>query len=146
MLRMTSSGTEASMSAIRLARAATGRETLLKFAGAYHGHVDGLLAEAGSGLATQGIPASPGVPESATRRDGDRAVERRGGACAPRFARARVRRASLAEPYPANMGLVPPEPRLPRAAARAGDRARRAARLRRGHHRLPRLRRAARRS
>src|ERR1700754_841513 len=65
MLRMTSSGTEASMSAIRLARAATGRETLVKFAGAYHGHVDGLLAEAGSGLATQGIPASPGVLESA---------------------------------------------------------------------------------
>ena len=60
MLRMTSSGTEASMSAIRLARAATGRETLVKFAGAYHGHVDGLLAEAGSGLATQGIPSSPG--------------------------------------------------------------------------------------
>ena len=50
------------MSAIRLARAATGRERLIKFAGAYHGHVDGLLAEAGSGLATQAIPASPGVP------------------------------------------------------------------------------------
>src|SRR5579875_2364180 len=65
MLRMTSSGTEATMSAIRLARAATGREKILKFAGAYHGHVDGLLAQAGSGLATQGIPASPGVPESA---------------------------------------------------------------------------------
>ena len=61
MVRMTSSGTEASMSAIRLARAATGRDTIVKFAGAYHGHVDGLLAEAGSGLATQGIPASPGV-------------------------------------------------------------------------------------
>ena len=66
MLRMTSSGTEASMSAIRLARAATGRERLVKFAGAYHGHVDGLLAEAGSGLATQGIPSSPGVPAAAT--------------------------------------------------------------------------------
>ena len=65
---MTSSGTEASMSAIRLARAATGRRQLIKFAGAYHGHVDGLLAEAGSGLATQGIPASPGVPEAATPR------------------------------------------------------------------------------
>src|SRR3954453_19527460 len=62
MLRMTSSGTEATMSAIRLARAATGRTPLLKFAGAYHGHVDGLLVQAGSGLATQGIPASPGVP------------------------------------------------------------------------------------
>ena len=65
MLRMVSSGTEASMSAIRLARAATGREPVVKFAGAYHGHVDGLLADAGSGLATQGIPASPGVPEAA---------------------------------------------------------------------------------
>src|SRR4051812_42780269 len=65
MLRMTSSGTEATMSAIRLARAVTGREQIVKFAGAYHGHVDGLLADAGSGLATQGIPASPGVPEGA---------------------------------------------------------------------------------
>src|SRR5258707_3283826 len=65
MLRMTSSGTEASMSAIRLARAATGRDKLLKFSGAYHGHVDGLLADAGSGLATQGIPASPGVTAAA---------------------------------------------------------------------------------
>ena len=64
MVRMTSSGTEASMSAIRLARAATGRDAIVKFAGAYHGHVDGLLAEAGSGLATQGIPASPGVTPS----------------------------------------------------------------------------------
>ena len=61
MVRMVNSGTEASMSAVRLARAATGRDTIVKFAGAYHGHVDGLLAEAGSGLATQGIPASPGV-------------------------------------------------------------------------------------
>ena len=60
MVRMVNSGTEAAMSAIRLARAATGRERLIKFAGAYHGHVDGLLAEAGSGLATQAIPASPG--------------------------------------------------------------------------------------
>src|SRR5690606_29087990 len=63
MVRMTSSGTEATMSALRLARAVTGRDKVLKFAGAYHGHVDGLLADAGSGLATQGIPASPGVPE-----------------------------------------------------------------------------------
>jgi len=62
MLRMTSSGTEATMSALRLARAVTGRDAVLKFAGTYHGHVDGLLAQAGSGLASQGIPASPGVP------------------------------------------------------------------------------------
>src|SRR4051794_6368709 len=65
MLRMTSSGTEATMSALQLARAATGRDKVLKFAGAYHGHVDGLLAEAGSGLATAGLPSSPGVPAAA---------------------------------------------------------------------------------
>ncbi|UGS39302.1 glutamate-1-semialdehyde 2,1-aminomutase [Capillimicrobium parvum] len=106
MLRMTSSGTEASMSAIRLARAATGREKLLKFAGAYHGHVDGLLAEAGSGLATQGLPASPGVPAAAAAstivvpwNDPD-AVR---AACAEHELAA-----ILAEPMPANMGLVPP--------------------------------------
>jgi glutamate-1-semialdehyde 2,1-aminomutase len=108
MLRMTSSGTEASMSAVRLARAATGREKVLKFAGAYHGHVDGLLAEAGSGLATQGIPASPGVPAGAAAativvpwNDAD-AVE----AAAQEHELAAI----LAEPYPANMGLVSPDP------------------------------------
>src|SRR3954447_817659 len=105
MLRMTSSGTEATMSALRLARAVTGREKVLKFAGAYHGHVDGLLAEGGSGLATQGIPASPGVPESATQatvvvpwNDPD-AV--RAATDAHEFA------AIIAEPFPANMGVVP---------------------------------------
>ncbi len=66
MLRMTSSGTEASMTALRLARAATGASKVLKFAGAYHGHVDGLLAQAGSGLATQALPSSPGVPAAVT--------------------------------------------------------------------------------
>ena len=65
MVRMTSSGTEATMTALRLARAATGHERIVKFAGAYHGHVDGLLAQAGSGLATQSLPSSPGVPASA---------------------------------------------------------------------------------
>jgi glutamate-1-semialdehyde 2,1-aminomutase len=106
MLRMTSSGTEATMSAIRLARAATGRTALLKFAGAYHGHVDGLLAQAGSGLATQGIPASPGVPEEVAAstivvpwNDPDALV-----AASERHDFAAI----LAEPFPANMGLVPP--------------------------------------
>jgi glutamate-1-semialdehyde 2,1-aminomutase len=61
-VRMVSSGTEASMSAIRLARAVTGRSRVLKFEGCYHGHVDGLLVGAGSGVATLGIPGSPGVP------------------------------------------------------------------------------------
>jgi glutamate-1-semialdehyde 2,1-aminomutase len=106
MLRMTSSGTEATMSAIRLARAATGRDTILKFAGAYHGHVDGLLAEAGSGLATQALPASPGVPAAATANT----------VIVPWNDAAAVRRATeehelaaiLCEPYAANMGLVPP--------------------------------------
>ena len=65
---MTSSGTEATMSAIRLARAATGREKLLKFAGAYHGHVDGLLAEAGSGPGDAGAPGQPGRPRGGDRR------------------------------------------------------------------------------
>lgn len=107
MLRMTTSGTEASMSAIRLARAATGRTHLLKFAGAYHGHVDGLLADAGSGLATQGIPASPGVLPSAAEQtivvpwNDPEAV--REAAAKYEFA------AILVEPYPGNMGVVPPQ-------------------------------------
>ncbi|HEY4996642.1 MAG TPA: glutamate-1-semialdehyde 2,1-aminomutase [Solirubrobacteraceae bacterium] len=105
MLRMTSSGTEASMTAIRLARAATGREQVLKFAGAYHGHLDGLLAEAGSGLATQALPASPGVPASAAAQTtvipwNDEAALR-AATTGDELA------AIIAEPLPANMGLVP---------------------------------------
>src|SRR5207244_8866784 len=61
MVRFVSSGTEATMSALRLARAATGRTKILKFAGCYHGHVDSLLVSAGSGVATLGLPDSPGV-------------------------------------------------------------------------------------
>jgi len=66
MVRFVSSGTEATMSAIRLARAFTGRNKIIKFAGCYHGHSDGLLAQAGSGIATLGIPSSPGVPAALT--------------------------------------------------------------------------------
>ena len=110
MLRMTSSGTEAAMSAVRLARAVTGREVVVKFAGAYHGHSDGLLAEAGSGLATLAIPASPGVPAAHTAATvvvpwNDRDA----------VARALVDHpvaALVAEPLPANMGVVPAEPGL----------------------------------
>lgn len=105
MLRMTSSGTEATMTALRLARAATGRERILKFAGAYHGHVDGLLAEAGSGLATQGLPSSPGVSVSSAAattivpwNDLDALL----AATSVDIA------AIVVEPLPANMGLVPP--------------------------------------
>jgi glutamate-1-semialdehyde 2,1-aminomutase len=108
MLRMTSSGTEATMSAIRLARAATGREKLLKFAGAYHGHIDGLLAQGGSGLATQGIPASPGVPKAAAAAT---VVVPWNDAEAVRQATEHHELAAIiAEPVLANTGVVEPEP------------------------------------
>jgi glutamate-1-semialdehyde 2,1-aminomutase len=108
LVRLTSSGTEASMSAVRLARAATGRDAVLKFAGAYHGHVDGLLADAGSGLATQGIPASPGVTAA---QAADTVVVPWNDRDAVTAALAeRPVAAILCEPVPANMGLVPPEP------------------------------------
>jgi glutamate-1-semialdehyde 2,1-aminomutase len=106
MLRMTSSGTEAAMTAVRLARAATGRQQILKFAGAYHGHVDGLLAQAGSGVATQALPSSPGIPPGVAAgtvvvpwNDPEALV-----AATERHELAAI----LAEPLPANMGLVPP--------------------------------------
>jgi len=109
-VRMVSSGTEATMSALRLARAATGRKRVLKFEGCYHGHVDALLVGAGSGVATLGIPGSPGVPEEFTRltlqapfNDLEAAGEafRRFGdeiACI------------VVEPVAGNMGFVPPLP------------------------------------
>jgi glutamate-1-semialdehyde 2,1-aminomutase len=107
MVRMTSSGTEASMSAVRLARAATGRDRVIKFAGAYHGHVDGLLAEGGSGLATQGIPASPGV--TAAQAADTIVVAWNDRAGVERALAEQEPAAVLCEPYPANMGLVLPD-------------------------------------
>jgi glutamate-1-semialdehyde 2,1-aminomutase len=108
MVRLTSSGTEAVMTALRLARSATGRDKVLKFAGAYHGHVDGLLADAGSGLATQGIPASPGVTAAQAADTivcpwNDReALESALGHAGDDLA------AVIVEGVPANMGVVPP--------------------------------------
>jgi len=109
-VRLVSSGTEAAMSALRLARAFTKRDRILKTAGGYHGHADALLASAGSGLATLGIPASPGVPSGAAAdtivvpyNDLDaaaKAVMRHGEGLA----------AIIVEPVAANMGVVPPEP------------------------------------
>ncbi len=109
-VRLVSSGTEAAMSALRLARAFTSRDRVLKTAGGYHGHADALLASAGSGLATLSIPASPGVPSGAAAdtvvvpyNDVDAAAEafvRHGEGLA----------AIIVEPVAANMGVVPPEP------------------------------------
>jgi glutamate-1-semialdehyde 2,1-aminomutase len=109
-MRFTSSGTEAVMSAIRLARGATRRTRIVKFAGGYHGHSDALLAEAGSGIATLGLPGSAGVPEAATR---DTLVlpYNDPGAVQAAFARFPDEIAAvLVEPVAANMGLVLPQP------------------------------------
>jgi len=110
MVRMVNSGTEATMSAIRLARGVTGRDLLVKFDGCYHGHADTLLVAAGSGVATLGIPGSPGVPEAFVKKtlslpynDVERVadvISKQGADIA----------AVIIEPVAGNMGLVPPEP------------------------------------
>jgi len=109
-VRMVSSGTEAAMSALRLARAVTGRARILKFDGCYHGHADALLVAAGSGVATLGIPGSPGVPAAlsaltvqAPYNDLDAvtsAFKRWGGEIA----------GVIVEPVAGNMGFIPPQP------------------------------------
>jgi glutamate-1-semialdehyde 2,1-aminomutase len=104
MLRMTSSGTEAAMGAVRLARAVTGREVVVKFAGHYHGHSDGLLAEAGSGLATLAIPGSPGV--TAAQTAGTVVVPWNDRGAVTRALEDHPVAALVLEPVPANMGVV----------------------------------------
>src|SRR3984957_16430272 len=110
MVRFVTSGTEAAMSAVRLARAATRRDRIIKFAGAYHGHADALLAEAGSGVATLGIPGSPGVPAAAVADttvlayNDLEAVSRLFAADGEQIA------AVIVEPVAGNMGCVPPVP------------------------------------
>lgn len=109
-IRFVSSGTEATMSAVRLARAFTGRELIVKFDGCYHGHADGFLSQAGSGLATLGIASSPGVPRSfaeltlSAPYNDARSVEKWFAEHHDRIA------AVIVEPMAANMGVVPPAP------------------------------------
>ena len=110
MIRMVSTGTEATMTAVRLARGATGKNLVVKFAGCYHGHSDGLLAAAGSGVATLGLPGSAGVTdaqasETVVLEYNDRA------ALETVFAEHGERIAAvITEATPANMGVVPPQP------------------------------------
>ncbi len=110
MVRMVSSGTEASMSAIRLARGFTGRDLIVKFAGCYHGHVDSLLVAAGSSATTHGVPNSPGVPRGCTA---DTLVLRYND-CAALAEEFQVHGDQIAgvilEPVVGNMGLVTPQP------------------------------------
>ncbi len=110
MVRLVNSGTEAAMSAIRLARASTGRDLVVKFAGCYHGHSDAVLAAAGSGVATHAVPGSPGVPAGTVADtvvlpfNDERAVTEF-------FAQSGKRVAALiVEPVPGNMGVVLPRP------------------------------------
>ncbi|MFE0558156.1 glutamate-1-semialdehyde 2,1-aminomutase [Paenibacillus lautus] len=110
VVRMVNSGTEATMSAIRLARGYTGRSKIIKFEGSYHGHADSLLIKAGSGIATLGLPDSPGVPESVASNtiavpyndleSVELAFKRFGEEIA----------AVIVEPVAGNMGVVPPQP------------------------------------
>ena len=110
MVRMMSSGTEAAMTAIRLARGWTGREKIVKFTGCYHGHADSLLVKAGSGVATLGIPGSPGIPRCLAEltiplpfNDAD-AVRNTFGRSGEEIA------CIIVEPVAGNMGVVPPRP------------------------------------
>lgn len=109
-VRMVNSGTEATMSAVRLARAFTGREKIVKFDGCYHGHADSLLVQAGSGVATLGIPGSPGVPEVLARLTLSLPFND-GAAIEAAFARYGADIAAvIVEPVPGNMGVVLPQP------------------------------------
>ncbi|HYJ85059.1 MAG TPA: glutamate-1-semialdehyde 2,1-aminomutase [Pyrinomonadaceae bacterium] len=108
MVRMVNSGTEATMSAIRLARGATGRDKLVKFEGCYHGHADSLLVKAGSGVATLGLPDSPGVPASLAQHTINSSFND-AAALVEIFSRHQDIAAVIIEPVAGNMGVVAPQ-------------------------------------
>jgi glutamate-1-semialdehyde 2,1-aminomutase len=110
MVRFVSSGTEAAMSAVRLARAFTERDLVIKFQGCYHGHSDGFLSEAGSGLATLGIAACPGVPEAFARLTLNTPYNELAGVEELFQQHAGKIAAIIVEPVAANMGIVTPAP------------------------------------
>jgi glutamate-1-semialdehyde 2,1-aminomutase len=110
MVRFVSSGTEAAMSAVRLSRAATGRPVIIKFDGCYHGHADSLLASAGSGVATLGLPDSPGVTPATVADTLIAPFNDLAAVEAVFAARGEEIAAVLVEPVAGNMGVVPPEP------------------------------------
>ena len=109
-VRMVNSGTEATMSAIRLARGATGRDLIVKFEGCYHGHVDALLIRAGSAAAALGVPTSPGVPEATARETMVLPYNNAKAARAAFEARGNQVAAVIVEPVAGNMGVIPPKP------------------------------------
>jgi glutamate-1-semialdehyde 2,1-aminomutase len=108
MVRFVNSGTEATMSALRLARAATGRDTILKFDGCYHGHADGLLVKAGSGPLSLGAPDSPGVPAAMARHTLSVPYNDLAAVEAAFVAQPEAIAAVIVEPIAGNMGCVPP--------------------------------------
>ncbi|MCM3743499.1 glutamate-1-semialdehyde 2,1-aminomutase [Sporosarcina luteola] len=110
VVRMVSSGTEATMSALRLARGFTGRNKILKFEGCYHGHGDSLLIKAGSGVATLGLPDSPGVPEGIAKNTITVAYNDMDGVRAAFDQFGDDIAGVIVEPVAGNMGVVPPEP------------------------------------
>jgi glutamate-1-semialdehyde 2,1-aminomutase len=122
MVRFVNSGTEATMAAVRLARAATGRDLVLKFEGCYHGHADSFLVKAGSGVATLGLPDSPGVPATLAGLtltapfNDTAAVEEIFSISGDKIA------AVITEPYVGNVGFIPPEPEFLPALRRLCDR------------------------
>ncbi len=110
VVRMVNSGTEATMSAIRLARGVTGRDLVIKFDGCYHGHADTLLVAAGSGVATLGIPGSPGVPEDVARHTLSLPYNDLNAIKQAMDAKGNQVACVIIEPVAGNMGLVPPQP------------------------------------